>query len=48
MIAGDRPIPELPQEAPASARRVNLIIDIQERMAQGKARPMNGGPRFTI
>ena len=36
VIAGDRPIPELPQEAPASARRVNLIIDIQERMAQGK------------
>ena len=32
----DRPIPELPQEAPASARRVNLIIDLQERMAQGK------------
>ena len=28
--------PELPQEAPAPARRVNLIIDIQERMAQGK------------
>ena len=36
VIAGERPIPELPQEAPASARRVNLIIDIQERMAQGK------------
>ena len=36
VIAGDRPIPELPQEAPAPARRVNLIIDIQERMAQGK------------
>ena len=36
MIAGERPIPELPQEAPAPARRVNLIIDIQERMAQGK------------
>ena len=36
VIAGERPIPELPQEAPAPARRVNLIIDIQERMAQGK------------
>ena len=33
VIAGERPIPELPQEAPAPARRVNLIIDIQERMA---------------
>ena len=36
MIAGERPIPELPQETPAPARRVNLIIDIQQRMAQGK------------
>ena len=36
VIAGERPIPELPQETPAPARRVNLIIDIQERMAQGK------------
>ena len=36
VIAGERPIPELPQEAQAPARRVNLIIDIQERMAQGK------------
>ena len=36
MIAGERPIPEPPQESPASARRVNLIIDIQQRMAQGK------------
>lgn len=35
VIAGERPIPELPDEAPA-ARRVNLIIDIQQRMAQGK------------
>ena len=31
-----RPIPELPQDGPAPPRRVNLIIDIQERMAQGK------------
>ena len=31
-----RPIPKLPQDSPAPARRVNLIIDIQERMAQGK------------
>ena len=36
VIAGDRPIPELPEEGPAPARRVNLIIDIQERLAQGK------------
>ena len=36
MIAGERPIPELPQEGPAPARRVNLMIDIQERLAQGK------------
>ena len=36
VIAGERPIPELPQEAPAPARCVNLIINIQERMAQGK------------
>ena len=36
VIAGERPIPELPQEAQAPARRINLIIDIQERMAQGK------------
>ena len=35
-IAGERPIPELPQDSRAPARRVNLIIDIQERMAQGK------------
>ena len=36
VIAGERPIPVLADEAPAPARRVNLIIDIQERMAQGK------------
>ena len=36
VIAGERPIPELPQEGPAPARRVNLMIDIQERLAQGK------------
>ena len=36
VIAGERPIPELPKDGPAPARRVNLIIDIQERMAQGK------------
>ena len=36
ILPGRRPIPELPPGAPASARRVNLIIDIQERMAQGK------------
>ena len=36
VIAGERPIPTLTDEAPAPARRVNLLIDIQERMAQGK------------
>ena len=36
VIAGERPIPELPKGGPAPPRRVNLIIDIQERMAQGK------------
>ena len=36
VIAGDRPIPELPKEGPPPARRIDLIIDIQERLAQGK------------
>ena len=36
VIAGERPIPEIPKDGPAPPRRVNLIIDIQERMAQGK------------
>lgn len=36
VIAGERPIPELADEAPAPVRRVNLIIDIQQRMAEGK------------
>ena len=40
VIAGERPIPELPPDAPAPARRVNLIIDIQERLSSGK------GPGF--
>ena len=35
VIAGKRPIPELPDEGPAP-HRVNLIIDIQQRVAQGK------------
>ena len=35
-IAGERPIPELLQDSPAPAWHVNLIIDIQERMAKGK------------
>ena len=43
-IAGERPIPELPQDSPAPARRVNLIIDIQERMAQGKGPAYERGP----
>ena len=36
MIAGKRPAPELPTEPPAAPRRVNLVIDIQERMRSGK------------
>ncbi|NCB50268.1 MAG: hypothetical protein EOM54_00100 [Clostridia bacterium] len=36
VIAGKRPAPELPTESPAAPRRVNLIIDIQERMRSGK------------
>ena len=36
VIAGKRPAPELPTEVPATPRRVNLIIDIQERMRSGK------------
>ena len=30
VIAGERPIPELPKDGPALPRRVNLIIDIGE------------------
>ena len=37
VIAGERPIPEILKDGPAPPRRVNLIIDIQERMAQGKS-----------
>ena len=36
VIAGECPLPELPEEPTVPPRRVNLIIDIQERMAQGK------------
>ena len=36
VIAGERPLPELPEELTVPPRRVSLIIDIQERMAQGK------------
>ena len=36
VIAGERPLPELPEKPTVPPRRVNLIIDIQERMAQGK------------
>ena len=36
VIAGERPLPELPEEPTVPPRRVNLIIDIQEHMAQGK------------
>ena len=35
VIAGERPLPELPKDAPAP-RRVDLIIDIQERLRSGK------------
>ena len=40
VIAGARPIPVLPSEAPPPARCVDLIIDIQARLNQGK------GPGF--
>ena len=36
VIARERPIPELPKEGLPPPRRVDLIIDIQERLAQGK------------
>ena len=36
VIAGERPLHELPEEPTVPPRRVNLIIDIQERMAQDK------------
>ncbi|RKJ71317.1 hypothetical protein D7X33_22500 [Butyricicoccus sp. 1XD8-22] len=36
VIAGERPLPELPKDAPPPPRQVGLIIDIQQRMAEGK------------
>ncbi len=36
VIAGKRPAPELKTKQSAESRRVNLIIDIQERMRSGK------------
>lgn len=39
VIAGERPMPELPNEVPPP-QRINLIIDIQERLQNGK------GPGF--
>lgn len=36
VIAGERPIPEQPVPAPAAPRRVNLIVDIRERLRSGK------------
>ena len=36
VIAGERPIPEQPVPVPAPPRRVNLIVDIQERLRSGK------------
>ena len=36
VIAGECPIPEQPVPAPAAPRRVNLIVDIQERLRSGK------------
>lgn len=35
VIAGKRPIPEIPHEAPAP-RKVSLVIDTQERLRSGK------------
>lgn len=36
VIAGERPIPEQPVSVSAAPRRVNLIVDIQERLRSGK------------
>ncbi len=36
VIAGKRPIPQMSREAAPAPRRVDLIIDIQQRMAEGK------------
>ena len=36
VIAGERPIPEHSVLVPAAPRRVNLIVDIQERLRSGK------------
>jgi len=36
VINGEQPLPELPKDAPPPPRQVSLIIDIQQRMAQGK------------
>ena len=36
VIAGERPIPEQPVPAPAAPRRVNLIVNIEERLRSGK------------
>ena len=36
VIAGEHPIPEQPVSVSAAPRRVNLIVDIQERLRSGK------------
>ena len=36
VIAGKRPLPKLGAPAPAAPRRVDLIVDIQERLCSGK------------
>lgn len=36
VIAGKRPIPKMSRKAAPAPRRVDLIIDIQQRMAEGK------------
>ena len=36
VIAGERPIPEQPVSVSAAPRRVNLIVDIRERLRSGK------------
>ena len=47
VIAGERPLPELPEEPTVPPRRVNLIIDIQERMAQGNRQATGNGRSLT-
>ena len=48
VIAGNGPSRSYQKDDPAPARRVDLIIDIQERMAQGKGPGYERWAKFTI